>query len=493
MSGDSDSFQENHAGGQTKWMSGSVILILVVCAFTYWFIGGPDLSKPQKVAEGDTAEDLADPLDIGNDSAAIVYTLKTELEDLRSRQRNLEEDYKDKERELRTARDDYQSLASAVGKQQEQLQKLASEFIETSKNNRKNGFEDAVSGKNEDMFGDESFFDNLADDVQVTETVEQPYSGYGSNYFLVNKPSEVLGSPAVTASTTAVEKEGEGEGFGFDLFGDGAKKATNTDSEAASEPSPEADSGSSNRVVEEVLEQDDENLVSIPALSFADITILHGVRCPIGAEAVNSPSSTPARPVTLPIRGKFHGPNGFTEDLGTAFLFGLCTGRPTARKGEGRAEIRILGLSYWDDAGGSQFIKDIGGYVVDNRDNELDVVGQLEHTGRNTLIMESSAAAAAAVATTFSAGEFENVVNSDGDTLSALTGNTATAAGNAGLAALFRQIASQWKKEARYNVDTVNIPPGVPVKLVLDREIKIKRGGLVIDQMYLDQMNALIL
>lgn len=220
-----------------------------------------------------------------------------------------------------------------------------------------------------------------------------------------------------------------------------------------------------------------DDTYEIPAFSFVEVTLLHGVACPVGA---NSPGASdankiPARPVVVPIRGIFHGPNNVERDLGTAHLMGLCSGRRTSSSTTGRATIRVEQLSYWDASGGSQMVAATG-YIVDDRDNEQDVYGKLDKASGRVLAQQSAAAAAAAFATTLSASEFTNtssVQNGTSSATSQLTGDATKAATAQGIAALFQKIGDRFDAEANAAVDTVLVEPGIRLRFITELPIKV--------------------
>jgi hypothetical protein len=215
----------------------------------------------------------------------------------------------------------------------------------------------------------------------------------------------------------------------------------------------------------------------IPAFSFVEVTTLHGVACPIGANAPGASSSSkiPARPVVLPVHGIFHGPNGVVRDLGTIHLMGLCSGRRTSSSTTGRATIRVEQLSYWDASGGAQMVPATG-YIVDVRDNEQDVYGKVDKASGRTLALQSAAAAAAAFATTLSSSEFTNtssVQNGTSSATSQLTGDATKAAVSQGIGAMFQKISERFEDEANSAIDTILVEPGIRLQFVSDQPISV--------------------
>jgi hypothetical protein len=221
-----------------------------------------------------------------------------------------------------------------------------------------------------------------------------------------------------------------------------------------------------------------ELLETIPAFSYVEVTPLHGVACPIGANSPGNSNATniPARPVVLPARGIFRGPNGASNDLGTIHLIGLCSGRRTSSSSTGRATIRLEQLSYWDSKGGAQMVPSTG-YIVDSRDNEQDVYGRIDKATGRTLALQAASAAAAAYATTLSQAEFttQRSLTAEGTTSATqqLTGDSSKAAATQGIAAMFTKIGQRFEQEANASVDTIVVEPGIKLRFVTDQPISI--------------------
>jgi hypothetical protein len=225
--------------------------------------------------------------------------------------------------------------------------------------------------------------------------------------------------------------------------------------------------------------------ITIPAFSFVEVTTLHGVACPIGANApgTKGKSQIQARPVVLPVRGIYRGPNGSSVDVGNVHLMGLCSGRRTSDSSAGRATIRVEQMSYWDEAGDSQMTSSTG-YIVDTRDNEQDVYGRLDQASGRTLALESAAAAGSAFGSALSQSEYTNQSNlgPNGSTnVQQLTGNATSAATSQGIAALFGKIAQRFEQEASAAIDTVVVEPGIRLRFVTDQPIYIYKPAEAFD------------
>lgn len=294
-------------------------------------------------------------------------------------------------------------------------------------------------------------------------------SPYGPNYFILrpDEPAAVGGTINSGGSLSASEAQ---------MF------------EAMGEAPPQPQQYGSTRVAQYGMasgeaaaapaEVEPETL-TVPAFSFVEVTTLHGVACPVGANApgASSAANIPARPVVIPVRGVFRGPNGAMHDLGNVHLMGLCSGRRTSSSTHGRATVRVEQMSYWDATGGAQMTATTG-YIVDTRDNEQDVYGRLDKASGRTLALQSMAAAAAAFSSTLSQAEFTNQTNvtSDGTTSnnSVLTGDATKAGVQQGIAALFTKIGQRFEQEANAAIDTIVVEPGIKLRFVTDQPITVE-------------------
>ena len=225
--------------------------------------------------------------------------------------------------------------------------------------------------------------------------------------------------------------------------------------------------------------------ITIPAFSFVEVTTLHGVACPVGANSPGkkSESEIPARPVVLPVRGIFRGPNGSSVDVGNIHLMGLCSGRRTSSSTSGRATVRVEQMSYWDEAGDAQMSTSTG-YLVDTRDNEQDVYGRLDQASGSTLALESAAAAGAAFASALSSSEYttQNNLGTNGSTsVQQLTGSATKAATQQGVAAIFTKIAERFQQQANAAIDTVVVEPGIRLRFVTDQPIHVYKPAEAFD------------
>lgn len=309
---------------------------------------------------------------------------------------------------------------------------------------------------------------------------------YGPNYFIL-RPQVV--NPVVSKNGGAPDNASENDLFAamnapvpqdysFNAEMQRAQQGENPNAPASAYDQMASNPQNGQQGLTSTVQAPAPELEVIPAFSFVEVTPLHGVACPVGANSPgdSSEAKIPARPVVLPVRGIFRGPNGVSKDVGTIHLMGLCSGRRTSSSTSGRATIRVEQMSYWDAAGGAQMVAATG-YIVDTRDNEQDVYGRMDKTSGRTLALQAMAAAAAAYSTTLSQAEFttQNSLTSEGNsnTTSQLTGDSTKAAVSQGIAQLFNKIGARFEAEANAAVDTVIVEPGVKLRFVTDQPISV--------------------
>lgn len=402
-------------------------------------------------------------------------------------------------KEMKESNNEVKSMVSSLASEVLALRANGVETIYQEANNNDSKTSPSLPEKMPD-FGMEGLnFDGLNFDMSPPKPqVEQPAQGagiYGPNYFIL-KPQNVattvtsknggdalsasendlfasLSTPAPqpahfsTQSAGQVQAEPQKEyASAAEAYEDQQKSAVNTAGNAPTGPKMER--------------------ITIPAFSFVEVTTLHGVACPIGANSPNakSQSEIPARPVVLPVRGIFRGPNGSSVDVGNIHLMGLCAGRRTSSSSAGRATIRVEQMSYWDEGGDAQMSASTG-YIVDTRDNEQDVYGRLDKASGRTLALESAAAAGAAFASALSQSEYttqSNLNNQGGaSTVQQLTGDATKAATTQGVAAIFGKIAQRFEQEANAAIDTVVVEPGIRLRFVTDQPIHVYKPAEAFD------------
>lgn len=338
-----------------------------------------------------------------------------------------------------------------------------------------------------------------AQTVQASGRPQQNADLYGPNYFILKPASKI---PTAEGGTNVSRKSG-GDSLNAsedDLFSSMSNPSNqnNAQPQQAQQPQQQPEK-QYNSAAEAYADQQTQNnsgntqvntgpkmqRITIPAFSYVEVTTLHGVACPIGANAPGNKaqSEIPARPVVLPVRGIFRGPNGSSVDTGNIHLMALCSGRRTTSNSSGRATLRVEQMSYWDEGGDSQMAASTG-YIVDTRDNEQDVYGRLDKASGRTLALESAAAAGAAFAAALSQSEFttQNNLTSEGSaTVSQLTGDATKAATAQGVAAIFTKIADRFQQEANAAIDTVVVEPGIRLRFVTDQPIYIYKPAEAFD------------
>jgi len=280
----------------------------------------------------------------------------------------------------------------------------------------------------------------------------KPYSPYGENYVVL----------APRKDNPETER--------FNIPNPFAAARPNPNDPAANPAGPSSTQGVA--AASEAPNEPVENTVTIdiPAYSFVSAELLHGVSCPVGGAQPGVDSAIPGQPTVLPIRGVFKGPNGDLVDLGTAHLFGFCSGRITKTNSEkdmeGRGEIKVEYISYWDNYGKPQHIP-VQGYIVSEKDNHKGVAGIVDRVSRSYLADQSVAAGMAAAATGVSSSQFSQLKDSrEGTSATQFTGDLGLSAAAQGVAALWNEIAEQFRAEAASAFDSVVLNPGERIKIM---------------------------
>lgn len=498
-----------------------IVIVLVIVALVVignMIFGGNSAKKAGQVIHdvADDATEKATILDLGDDDREAqfqVLNTKIKLESERNERLTSE----------------VEMLNNRFAKQENILKSLSDQLNKTSNEMRKLG-EDVVNKNaeqidsiyaglnteqpgsvplnlddsgNDGLYGELEEFDGIEGELanntpaQLSEPEKPKTSIYGEGYVILNPDlAQTQGTDNSSQSNNVFDMND----FDGDLL-DGAKASINrignrveglSSNNESRSSRPQGNSTPRNDPIStyqqargnpaETLEK-----VKVPAFSFVEVTTLHGIRCPIGGSLANQPSDVAGRPVILPVRGVFKGPNGVTRDIGTAHLWAVCSARRTSDKKFGRAEFAIRQLSYWDEKGGAQTVP-LSGYVIDKRDNESDVLGPIDDVTGVNLWKSSLASAMTGIASTLSQAEFTQVVGSEGNSQSFMTGSDAKAAGAQGISSFFLSLAERWKAQADAQVDVVSIPPGVPLKFVLDTEFEVVRGKNDADPDYKNPM-----
>jgi len=481
--------------GLNKGMCG--LAIVGAGFFLYNLFGGSTQVEPGPQGAPKVVERGSDGVnDIGSiDRDAALAQFRKETESLKEQLQNTElQRRKDREESARQLRELEQKTNT-------EMRLIAEKLDETNKADVNIAYEamnksDAGTdlslpsdiGLNMDDFG-------LGSELPPTGNQGSPFNRYGPGYVVLNPNRQgYSGKPAGGAEMYASESDMLAGITAPDInaFSNAAAESDRNmtqamdqlhgraPSQASSTQTSQPNDGTSAQPVET------REIYKIPAFSYVEVTTLHGVACPVGANSPNNSSSngdsgTPnARPIVLPVRGVFRGPNGAERDLGTIHLMGLCSGNRNSSSSTGRATIRIEQLSYWDEFGVPQHVKAVG-YIVDNRDNQQDVYGRLDQANGRTMALQSAAAAAAAYASTLSQSEFttSTTLNDNGGTnnQTMLTGDATKAAINQGIAGMFSNIAKRFEAEANAMVDTVIVEPGISLKFITEQEIGVFKAA----------------
>lgn len=443
------------------------------------------------------------------DAALSQFAKKIESQDMKfvNFERQLADEKVAAERVRRANEQQYNSELRTLSEEIARIKKDKIDATYTSANNADNGKSGAIPAMPDQLpalgTGPGLNFDKLDFDLSGTPPTAapiQPASPYGPNYFILR--------PQISAPVATTKNGGASSTSEEDLFSAMGKPAPQNPSTAQYSDTPFAQPGAQQQQPDAaqisrttaVEQQHDQNsfkgvapnasgkqqVETIPAFSYVEVTTLHGVACPVGANSPgnSSESNIPARPVVMPVRGIFRGPNGASNDTGTIHLMGLCSGRRTSSSSTGRATIRIEQMSYWDSSGGSQMVPTTG-YIVDTRDNEQDVYGRIDKATGRTLALQAASAAAAAYATTLSQAEFTTQSNlsmeGTSSATSQLTGSAPKAAISQGIGAMFTKIGQRFEQEANASVDTVIVEPGIKLRFVTDQPISILKPAEAFD------------
>src|SRR5690606_15537914 len=129
-------------------------------------------------------------------------------------------------------------------------------------------------------------------------------------------------------------------------------------------------------------------------------------------------------------------------------------------------EIKVEYISYWDNYGKPQHIP-VQGYIVSEKDNHKGVAGIVDRVSRSYLADQSVAAGMAAAATGVSSSQFSQLKDSrEGTSATQFTGDLGLSAAAQGVAALWNEIAEQFRAEAASAFDSVVLNPGERIKIM---------------------------
>lgn len=279
-------------------------------------------------------------------------------------------------------------------------------------------------------------------------------------------------------STTA---QGEAEGASG-LFGLGSSrksdKATNQNvsTSGSTPPPPPSETGGIAKPLtggdSAKKAKPEYDTVTVPGNSWVHVTDLHGVACPV-ANAPSSQSDGPRAllsevPITLPIKGEFHGPNGTTYPMGSPHVSGTCVGQESNRPA---GIVKIERLSYVGPDGKPQFIP-INGYLIDRRDNQMGVAGFLDQASGREIALASFAAGMSAAGEVFSDSQFNTQIFGGGaqgglGSARSIDGSKipGAVAGDA-FGEAFGRIAEYYDRQAARIIPVVRIQAGLPITMI---------------------------
>jgi len=205
--------------------------------------------------------------------------------------------------------------------------------------------------------------------------------------------------------------------------------------------------------------------LDVPAGSFAQITNLHGVDCPIGGSSAVSQQDDlfSNTPVTLQVRSIFKGPLRAQIDFKNAHLIGVCVGLRNTK----RARIKIERFSYYDEYGKQQFIP-INGYVNDGDDHSQDVSGTLISTPAKDVALLALSDFIAAVGSFTSQTESSTVTSAiTGTATTDFTGDKARALFGAGIQNSANRTSQILAQQVAASIDVIHIDAGRKMEMFI--------------------------
>lgn len=213
--------------------------------------------------------------------------------------------------------------------------------------------------------------------------------------------------------------------------------------------------------------------ITVPGNSWVHVTDLHGVACPVanasGQRGGDGPRALLSEvPITLPVKGQFHGPNGTTYQMGSPHVSGTCVGQESNRPA---AIVKIERLSYVGPDGKPQFIP-INGYLIDRRDNQMGVAGYLDQASGREIALASFAAGMSAAGEVFSDSQFNTQIfgggaaGGVGSARSIDGGNIPAAVAGDAFGEAFGRIAEFYDRQAARIIPVVRIQAGLPMTMI---------------------------
>ncbi|MBO9471741.1 hypothetical protein J7355_16745 [Endozoicomonas sp. G2_2] len=251
--------------------------------------------------------------------------------------------------------------------------------------------------------------------------------------------------------------------------------ATNRPVSTSTPPPPPSEAGGAmSPLTGDVVEVKPEyDSITVPGNSWVHVTDLHGVACPVanasGQRGGDGPRALLSEvPITLPVKGEFHGPNGTTYHMGSPHVSGTCVGQESNRPA---AIVKIERLSYVGPDGKPQFIP-INGYLIDRRDNQMGVAGYLDQASGREIALASFAAGMSAAGEVFSDSQFNTQIfgggaaGGVGSARSIDGGNIPAAVAGDAFGEAFGRIAEFYDRQAARIIPVVRIQAGLPMTMI---------------------------
>lgn len=230
--------------------------------------------------------------------------------------------------------------------------------------------------------------------------------------------------------------------------------------------------------VPEIPESEDEYVTfEIPGNAFASAETLYGVHCPIVSNVVAGMAASGgglATPVVLPIRSHFKGPNGDIKTVGTASILAECSGQRTSDNNVGRAVLELKKISFVDDSGEAHW-QDIEGTVIDRRTETIYIDGPIDKARTSNIWTRAVNAAISTAAFGFSAqGVVLTKSDGQGGYEQTFEGDPIKDMAAQGIGGYFTDIQAGFAEMMNAAIDTVGLPSGRDVRVVLTQPVSFK-------------------
>jgi hypothetical protein len=223
--------------------------------------------------------------------------------------------------------------------------------------------------------------------------------------------------------------------------------------------------------------EESEMTIELPATSFANAETLYGVSCPIVSNVVAGVQASGGGmrvPVVIPVRSSFRGPNGDIENVGTANILADCYGQRTSDSNIGRAVLELKMISFVDNMDDKHW-KPINGVVIDKKTEAIYIEGPIDKARTSNIWTRAMNAAISTAAFGFSA---QGVVLTKGDGAGgyeqSFSGDPVKDMAAQGIGGYFNDLQSGFAEMMNAAVDTVGVPSGRDIKVVLTTPVSFK-------------------